>query len=208
MRKRHMASPHPMRRRHMAFLSFWMSSSSNEETTHGDLIQSPSSNEEVTHGDLIQNPSSNDKVTHDDLIHNPSSKSLIQWGGDTWRPHPKSTSNEEATCGDFIQSPHPMRRWHVSFLSKAMRIACGVIMMFCLIWKVPHPMRRCHLSFLSKAMMITCEEVPLVIFIQNSSSNEESTCGIWEDLHLMKVLSRGGFIWRWLKSMEWVPHNF
>ena len=165
MRKRHMASPHPMRRCHMAFLSFRMSSSSNEEVTHGDLIQSPSSNEELTHGDLIQNPSSNEEVTHDDLIHNLSSKSLIQWGGDTWRPHPKSSSNEEATCGDFIQSPHPMERWHVSFLSKAMRIACGVIMMFCLIWEVPHSMRKCHLSFLSKAMMIACEEVSLSIIL-------------------------------------------
>ena len=73
-----MASPHPIRRRHVAFLSSWMSSSSNEEATHGDLIQSPSSNEEVTHGDLIQSPSSNEEVTHGDLIHNPSSKFLIQ----------------------------------------------------------------------------------------------------------------------------------
>ena len=167
MRKRHMASPHLMRRLQMAFLSSWMSSSSNEEVTHGDLIQSPLSNEEVTRGNLIQSPSSNEEVTHGDLIHNPSSKVLIQWGGDMWKPHPKSSSNEKVTCGDFIQSPS------------------------------------------------SNEEVPLVIliqsnddsmwggvFIHNFSSNEEATRGIWEGLHLMKVLSRGGFIWRWLKSVE------
>ena len=89
--------------------------------------------------------------------------------------------------------------------------------------KDPHPMRKCHLSSLSKGnedsmwchhdvlshmgSFSSNEDVPLVI-IHNSSFNEEATRGIWEGLHLMKVLSRRGFIWRWLKSMEWVPHNF
>ena len=67
----------------------------------------------------------------------------------------------------------------------------------------------CHYDVLSHMRSPSSnEEMPCVILIHNSSSNEESTCGIWEDLQLMKVLSRRGFILRSLKSVEWVPHNF
>ena len=75
--------------------------------------------------------------------------------------------------------------------------------------KVPHPMRKCHLSSLSKGNEdsmwchddVLChigspssnEEV-LIVIIHNFSFNEEATHGIWEGLHLMKVLSREGFI--------------
>ena len=71
-----------------------------------------------------------------------------------WRLHLKSSSNEEVTCVILIQSNEVSMWCHYDVFShmvspssneemplvnsypKVMRIACGVIMMFCLIWEV------------------------------------------------------------------------